>query len=465
MKRALLAVAICAAVSGCSLIPDYKRPEAPVAAEWNVVEAAQPLQGWEEFFSDPALRQVIGLALENNRDLRVAAFNTQAYAELYRVQRSELSPSVGAGFNGSRTRMPGSMTSSGKHEINSQYTSGLGVSWEVDLFGRVRSLSEQAMQQYLATEAAQRGVQVSLVASVANAWLTWQADEALLQITRETLKNYEESLRLTQRSFDVGTASALEVRQATTAVQSAQVNLARYRRQVEQDRNALNQLVGQSLPASLHPTAMTPVQLAGIPAGLPSEVLIQRPDVQQAEFQLKAANANIGAARAAFFPSISLTGGVGSASNDLGRLFDSGSDYWTFSPSITLPIFYAGRLRANLSYSELMKDARVAEYEGTLQKAFREVADGLIAQETYTDQVKAQSDLLQTTQEYYDLANRRYRVGVDSYIVLLDAQRQLFAAQQQLIADRLAQSVNAVDLYKALGGGLSARSTEQPAAQ
>ena len=470
MNRSLLSIALLAALSGCSLIPDYQRPEAPVAANWPQGEAyaaggeqAAAVPGWREFFRDPALQQLIEVALENNRDLRVAALNVDAYRALYRVQRADLLPAVTADGGGTRARTPGDLSMSGEPTISSQYSATLGVSWELDLFGRLRSLRDQALEEYFASEAAQRSTQISLIASVANAWLTLQADQALLQVTRDTLKTYEESFGLTQRSFDVGVASALELRQARSAVESARVSIEQYTRQVAQDRNALTLLLGQSMPANLRVSGeLVREQLAELPVGLPSDLLQQRPDILQAEHQLKAVNASIGAARAAFFPRISLTGAAGTASRELSGLFDSGSGYWTFTPSISVPIFNAGQLRANLDYATISRNIQVAEYEKAIQTAFREVADGLAAQATYTRQVQAQRDLLQTSEDYYNLAERRYRTGVDSYLTLLDAQRQLFSAQQQLIGDRLAQLVSEVNLFKALGGGWQAAAAPLP---
>ncbi|WP_421683356.1 efflux transporter outer membrane subunit [Stutzerimonas urumqiensis] len=463
MNKTLLSLAMLGVLSGCSLIPDYQRPAAPIDDQWRIAEAGaqtQPMAlGWREFFRDPALQRVVGLALENNRDLRVAALNVEAYRALYRVQRAELFPFVNADGSGQRTRTPGDLTQTGEPMIGSQYSATLGVSWELDLFGRLDSLREQALQQYFASDAARYATRLSLIASVANAWLTLQADQALLGLTRDTLETYEQSLALTQRSFDVGVASALELQQARSAVESARVALARYRRQVMQDRNALVQLVGAPIGSDSQPAELGENLLAELPVGLPSDLLYKRPDILQAEHELLAANANIGAARAAFFPRISLTGAAGSASAELSGLFDGGSGYWSFAPSISVPIFTAGQLRANLDYARLIKNAQVAAYEGAIQTAFREVADALAARETYAEQVAAQRDLAETSAEYYRLADRRYRTGVESYLTLLDAQRQLFEAQQQLITDRLAQLTTEVGLYTALGGGWDVAST------
>ncbi|QJD59911.1 AdeC/AdeK/OprM family multidrug efflux complex outer membrane factor [Pseudomonas sp. gcc21] len=474
MKRTLLSVSLAVTLSGCSMIPDFQRPESPVADSWPQGEAYSTSTneqtanlGWGQFFQDPALRELIGVALENNRDLRVAALNVEATRALYRIQRSDLFPSISADGSGNRSRTPASLNPMGEADISSQYSATLGIGWELDLFGRLGSLREQALEEYLATEAAQRSVQISLIAAVANTYLTWQADQALLEITRGTLETYEESLSLTQRSYDVGVASSLELTQARTAVETARSSLARYTRLVAQDRNALAQLLGQRLPfRDVDPIDLQRSYLTDLPVGLPSELLVNRPDIVEAERRLRAANANIGAARAAFFPSISLTGAAGSASSDLDGLFDSGSDYWSFSPSISLPIFNAGRLRANLDYAEIIRDARVAEYERSIQEAFRDVSDGLAARDTYVQQVQAQSDLVEASESYFEIAERRYRTGVDSYLTLLDAQRQLFTAQQQLIGDRLSQLVSEVELFKALGGGWQAEAeAESIAAQ
>ncbi len=474
MNKSLLGLALLAALGGCSLIPDYQRPEAPVPAAWPQGPAyeAQPGQaqaadlGWRAFFRDPALQELIGVALQNNRDLRAAALNVEAYRALYRIQRADLLPAISADAGGTRTRTPGDLSMSGEPTVSSQYSATFGVSWELDLFGRLRSLREQALEEFFASEAAQRSTQVSLIASVANAWLTLQADQALLDVTGDTLKTYERSLALTQRSFDVGVASALELRQARSAVQTARVSIERYTRQVAQDRNALELLLGQGIPASVRGGfGLDREQLGQLPVGLPSDVLQQRPDIRQAEYQLRAANANIGAARAAFFPRISLTGAAGSASSELSGLFEGGSKYWTFSPSISVPIFNAGQLRANLDYARISQDIQVANYEQAIQTAFREVADGLAAQGTYQRQVQAQRDLVRTSEEYYELAERRYRTGVDSYLTVLDAQRQLFEAQQQLISDRLAQLASEINLFKALGGGWQETTAAQPAAE
>lgn len=351
------------------------------------------------------------------------------------------------------------MSQTGESGITSQYSATVGVSaYELDLFGRVRSLTEQALETYLSSEQARRSTQIALVASVANAYYTWQADQALFKLTEETLKTYEESYNLTRRSNEVGVASALDLSQARTAVEGARVKYSQYQRLVAQDVNSLTVLLGTGIPADLaKPLELNADQLAEVPAGLPSDILQRRPDIQEAEHLLKAANANIGAARAAFFPSISLTANAGSLSPDMGHLFAGGQGTWLFQPQINLPIFNAGSLKASLDYSKIQKDINVAKYEKTIQTAFQEVSDGLAARKTFEEQLQAQRDLVQANQDYYRLAERRYRIGIDSNLTFLDAQRNLFSAQQSLITDRLSQLTSEVNLYKALGGAGTSR--------
>ncbi|WP_256586428.1 AdeC/AdeK/OprM family multidrug efflux complex outer membrane factor, partial [Pseudomonas sp. HMWF011] len=429
-------------------------PQGPAYSSAQAPSQAAAEQGWKQFFHDPALQQLIQTALVNNRDLRVAALNIDAYAAQYQIQRADLFPAVSATGNGSRSRTPAKLSQTGESTIASQYSAGLGISsYELDLFGRVRSLSEEALQKYFATEEARRSTQISLVASVANAYLTWQADKELLKLTQDTLAAFEQSYKLTSRSNEVGVASALDLSQARTSVENARVQLARYTRQVAQDENSLTLLLGTGLPANIASKPLSDDLLSEVPAGLPSDLLQRRPDIVQAEYNLKAANANIGAARAAFFPSISLTASAGTASPTLGGLFKGGSGTWAFAPQINIPIFNAGSLRASLDYSKIQKEINVANYEKAIQTGFQEVSDGLAARATYKQQLDAQRGFVEANQDYYRLAERRYRIGVDSNLTFLDAQRQLFSAQQSLITDRLAQLTSEVNLYKALGGG------------
>jgi len=453
MKKSLLVVAIALAVGGCSLIPEYIRPPAPAETQSNVSQDWQA-PDWQAFFVDPALRRMIGLALENNRDLRAATLNVEAFQALYRIQRAELFPAVSADGSANRQRIPERASPTGSRTINSQYSATIGSSWEVDLFGRIKSLQGAALEQYLASEATRQSLRTSLIASVAEAWFAWQADQALLNLASETLQTWQDSYALTARSVNAGVASSLTLAQAKSQVESARVRRAQYQRQVQQDLNALTLLLGTALPADLDtPLSLDGTLLGELPSALPSGLLQNRADILAAEHQLKAANANIGAARAAFFPNISLTAAAGTLSPDLSGLFRGNSGTWLFQPQISVPIFNAGRLKASLDYAKLQKDLQIAQYEKAIQTAFREVADGLIARTSYRDQLAAQRDLVAANQDYYQLAERRYQTGIDSNLTFLDAQRQLFNAQQTLIVDRLAQLSAEVALYKALGGG------------
>ncbi|WP_297843817.1 AdeC/AdeK/OprM family multidrug efflux complex outer membrane factor [Pseudomonas sp.] len=473
MSKSLISLAVAAFIlSGCSLIPDYMQPAAPIPAQYPQGPAYSPTeaanvaaaeQGWRQFFKDQALQQLIQTSLVNNRDLRVAALNIDAYRAQYRIQRADLYPAVSANGSAARSRTPADLSQTGKATVGGEYSATLGISaYELDLFGRVRSLSQQALETYFSSEEARRTTQISLVANVANAYLTWVADKEQLKLTQDTLKAFEESYKLTLRTSEVGVSSALDLAQSRTSVESARVKLAQYQRLVAQDVNSLTLLLGTGLPADL--PASQPLStdvLAEMPAGMPSDLLQRRPDILAAEHQLKAANANIGAARAAFFPSISLTASAGTGSSELSGLFKGGSGTWLFQPQINLPIFNAGSLRASLDYSKIQKDIGVANYEKTIQTAFQEVSDGLASRQTFNEQLQAQRDFVTANQDYYRLAERRYRIGIDSNLTFLDAQRQLFSAQQSLISDRLSQLTSEVNLYKALGGGWYEQTAKQ----
>ncbi|RUT42428.1 efflux transporter outer membrane subunit [Pseudomonas sp. PAMC 29040] len=462
LNHLALAVALALGLQGCSLIPEFSQPQAPIDSAWPQgpayraeTDTAATSLLWKDFFRDPKMQQLIGLALDNNRDLRVAALNVQAYRAQYRIQRSELFPSIDANASGSRQRLPADLATTGQSGIQSQYGLDVGISsYELDVFGRVRSLSSAALETYLATEQAQNSIRIGLIADVASAYLTWRTDQGLLEVTANTLASYTKSLGMIESSQREGTSSALDVRQARTLVDSARAQKILYTRQVAQDANALQLLLGANIPSDqVNGLALNADLLRDIPAGLPSDLLQKRPDIQEAEHRLLAANANIGAARAAFFPSISLTATAGSASSQLGDLLKGGQGSWSFVPQINVPIFNGGRLRANLDYATIQKDIGVAQYEKSIQTAFQEVADGLAAKGTYGEQLQAQSDLVQASQEYFDMAQQRYDEGVDNYLTLLDAQRQLLSSRQKLLSDRLLQLDSQVQLYKALGGG------------
>ncbi|MBX3683449.1 MAG: AdeC/AdeK/OprM family multidrug efflux complex outer membrane factor [Rhodocyclaceae bacterium] len=444
-----------------TLTPDYERPAAPVPTSFPGVTADSEARAvadiaWRDYFADPRLRELIELALANNRDLRISTLNIEQARAQYRIQRADRFPAINAGIGETTTRTPGDLTTSGNATISRQYSANLGLSaWELDFFGRVRSLSEQALETYLGTEEARRSAQLSLVAEVATAWLTLAADRELRDLAQNTFETQQKSLSLTRKSFEAGASSALDLRQAETTMQRARADAALYTAQVARDENALALLAGTPVPATLLPEKLVDAvsALAELPAGVPSSVLARRPDVLQAERQLRAANASIGAARAAFFPRITLTASAGTASSTLDGLFGSGSRNWSFSPQLSLPIFNAGALRASLDVAEVQRDINVATYEKTIQSAFREVADGLADRATLAEQLDAERRLVAASEETFRLSEARYRNGIDSYLGLLDAQRSLYSAQQELIGVRLSEASNRVTLYKVLGGG------------
>lgn len=479
MHRLAPLLAISLSLAACSLEPDYRQPASPVSTAWPEgpayrtadAKTGAPLLadiGWREFFKAEPLRKLIATALANNRDLRIAALNIEKARAQYGVTRADLFPTINAQGSGTRQRTPASVSSFGAATTYSQYGVTAGVtSFELDFFGRVRSLKNEALENYLATEEARAASQISLIAEVANAYLTLQADRRLLALTEDTLKSQQSSLSLVEASFKRGVSSQLDLSQAQTTVETARVNRALYIRQVAQDRNALELLVGAPIDEKTLgtvDTAETDAVLADLPAGLPSDLLARRPDIREAEHQLRAANADIGAARAAFFPSITLTGSGGTESNKLSGLFDPGSGAWSFMPTITLPIFDAGRNQANLDVSKAQRDISVAQYEKTIQTAFREAADALAGLGTYTDQVEAQRALVRATGDSYKLAQLRYGKGIDSYLNVLDSQRALYNAQQVLISIELERVNNLVTLYKVLGGGVEEQTKTAQAA-
>jgi len=460
VRRSLVRVVLAATalvLAGCSFIPPYERPPAPVPATYPPEPAATAASGgeaaadidWQRFFADPRLKRLIELALANNRDLRVAVLNIEQARATYDIRRADLWPTVGAGATVQRQPGP----------VASQFTSyGVGFqanTWEVDLFGRVRALSESALAQYFATAEARKAVQTSLVSSVANGYLNVLADDELLRVTQQTLETRIESNRLTKLRFENGVSSELDFRQAESLLEGARASLAQSQRQRMLDENALVLLVGQALPADLPaPLPLDQQQIPiDLPAGLPSELLVRRPDIRAAEEQLLSANANIGAARAAFFPRISLTASFGTASTELSGLFKSGS--WAFTGTATLlqPIFDAGRNQANFEVARVNRDIAVAQYERSIQSAFREVSDALAGRATLGEQLRAQAAQTNALAIAYRLADLRYRSGAASFLDTLDAARTLFAAQQLLVQTRALQLQNLVTLYRTLGGG------------
>lgn len=470
--RTVLSLALGAAITGCSLAPHYERPQAPIEASYPSGAAYTPVAGdpmmatadigWRSFYKDPVLQQLIEQSLENNRDLRVAALNVEAARAQYRIQRADLLPGLDARGAGSVQRLPGDLSQTGSSSISRNYqVNGATTSWELDLFGRVRSLSDKALETYLAQDETRQAAQLSLIAEVANAYLTLRADQELLTLTGDTLTAQQASYRLTKMSFDAGVATQLDLSQAEISLRTAERNQSQYTRQLAQDRNELVLLLGQPLTGELAVHVDTAQRLddammsAQLPEGLPSYLLGRRPDIRAAEHLLKAANANIGAARAAFFPIISLTGSAGTASSSLGGLFDAGSGAWSFAPQIVMPIFAGGSLWAGLDLSKVQKNIQIANYEKSIQSGFREVADGLAGRGTLDQQIASQVLLVAASQRAYDLSEQRFRQGVDNYLNVLDSQRALYAAQQGLVDVRLASLSNLVGLYKSLGGGWS----------
>lgn len=479
------------ALAGCtSLAPDYARPMLPVPATLNGTNGPNGSEGtalapetgpmgWQEFLQEPRLRELVALALQNNRDLRVAVLAIEKARAQYGVEQSNRFPAVGATAAGTRTRTADDLNTSGRSPTSSQYSAQLGFSsYEIDFFGRVKNLNEAALQEFLRTTENRRSVQLSLVAEVANAWLTLDADGRRLQLAQDTLRSRQKSYELTERSHALGAASGLTLAQAQTTVDTARADVAAFTSQVARDRNALALLAGAPVPAALLPDGANPgatasparaasasasvapapslatpaATLLAVPGDLPSSVLLNRPDVRAAEYTLRGAYASIGAARAAFFPSITLTASAGTASNALSGLFDGGNGTWSFAPQIRLPIFDAGRNRANLQIAETARDTALAQYDKAVQTAFREVADALAERATLAERLQAQQSLQAATLKALQLSEARYRLGADSYLPVLDAQRALYSAQQTLIGLALAEQANRITLYKVLGG-------------
>jgi len=463
IKQLTCALLAAGVLTGCTLAPTYERPEAPVAAsypaETEQADGDASTIGWRNFFPDPRLRILIGTALDNNRDLRIAALRIEEARAQYNIQSADLFPTVNATASGNRGRS----FVNGTAVTGANYQVGLGLTaFELDFFGRVRSLKDAALAQYLATGEAHLAARISLIAEVAKAYLAELAFNEQYELARQTLEGRETGYKLAKQRFDVGASSALDLRLNETLVQSARVSLATLARQRAQAANALTLLVGK--PLTDLPAAQTLSEqniVADIPVGLPSDLLERRPDIRGAEQRLEAANANIGAARAAFFPRISLTAGIGTASTELSGLFDAGSRTWSFMPQLVLPIFDAGRNSANLSLTKVRKNIAVADYEKSIQVAFREVADALAARGTLNDQIEAQRAVQDAQAERLKLSQQRYENGVSSSLDVLDAQRELFTAQQALVQARLLRLTNAVDLYRALGGGIN-ESTPAP---
>ena len=489
-RPTLLALLVASALSGCSLVPTYERPELAVPATLPVAETgggSAPASNvaqvpWTQYFPDARLQGLIRRALDNNRDLRVAVLNIEQLRAAYQIQNADRFPTLNGVINGSR-----GPSSASPYPLPTSVTGGVSLaSFELDLFGRVKALSDVASAQVLASEEARKSVHISLVASVANAYYALWADRWQLALAEQTLATRQDSLRLLQLKFDNGVLNELDLRSAQSLVEAAKVTRAQAQRQWAQDVSALSVLLGQSVPADLLPpapqldaqslgrtansqAAAQVVQgtlwpaLSELPTGLSSDVLLQRPDIAQAEQQLIAANANIGAARAARFPRISLTASAGVVSDSLSGLFDDGRNAWNFAPSLSVPLFDMGRTAAGVDSAKVKRDMAVAQYDKAVQTAFKEVADALVARRTYAEQADAQLAQAQAEAARLRLATLRYDTGVANQLDLLDAQRSLFTAQQALIAAQLARQQAHISVYKALGGGWLDRAAQETA--
>ncbi|MDF9618020.1 efflux transporter outer membrane subunit [Pseudomonas entomophila] len=460
MRNFVLPCALAFALAGCSLAPTYQRPEAPVAAQWGDAAAHQGRAveqlDWQAFIVDPTLRQLVATALDNNRSLRQTLLDIEQARAQYRIQRADRVPGLNAGASGNRQHLPAELASNGREGVSSTYQVGLSLpEYEVDLFGRVKSLSDAALEQYLATEEAGRAARVALVAEVSQAYLTLDGAERRQALTRQTLASREDSLALVGQRRSAGTATALDHQEALGLVEQSRAELETTVRQQRQAFNALVLLLGSSDAAKAIPAerSAAPMVLQDIAPGAPSALLERRPDILAAEHRLRARNADIGAARAAFFPRISLTGSFGTSSAQMSGLFDGGSRSWSFMPQLSLPLFDAGRNKAGLSLAEARKDSAVAAYEGTIQTAFREVADALAATDTLRREEAARRALADTSQATLALAKARYEGGVDNHLRYLDAQRSNYVNEATYIEASTQHQLALVDLFRALGGG------------
>lgn len=473
MKKSYLVVVFSAAfLCACSalLAPGYQRPAAPIPNAWptgpaygtsgTVAAGTITELGWHRVILDVRLQELVALALKNNRDLRIAALNIEKARAQYGISRANMFPSVNAVSSGTHSQSALDLSgSSSSGRVSHSYSAEIGFSsYELDVFGKVQSQLDAAKESWLQQVELRNSLQISLIAEVAAAYLSLAADQESLRLAKATWASQQQSLFLARQRFGLGVISQIDVSQVQSSVDAASIDLAAYTAQVEQDRNALAVLLGHQIPDALVPIDGLldgdPI-VKNIPAGLSSDVLLRRPDLRAAEHALKAANANIGAARAAFFPSITLTANTGTASDDINRLFRGGNGSWSFVPQINLPIFSGGSLMASLEAAKISRDINVATYEQEIQTAFREVSDALAQYGTINDQLRAQQSLVQATQQSYRLSLLRYRSGIDSYLVVLDSQRSLYAAQKNLLGTKRSQQINLITLYKVLGGGLN----------
>ena len=466
----LLSALAAAALSACTMIPAYEQPAVSLpqtfaqqddAAQQGASQAADV--GWQDYFADPRLQRLIELALAHNTNLRTAALNAEAVRKQYAIARADLLPSLGASASGTRARVAEDLSTVGRSFVSSSYTVGLGITgYEIDLFGKLRSTSEAALQSYFSSAATRDAAHLSLVATVAKAYFNQRYAEEAMTLAQNVLKTREQTYELTRLKHQAGVVSAIDLRQQEALIEAAKADYANAVQGREQAQNALALLINQPLPHDL--PAGLPLQqqfkIERLPAGLPSDMLLARPDIRAAEFALKQANASIGAARAAFFPSISLTSTIGTGSNELSGLFGSGNRTWTFAPSINLPIFNWGSLQANLDVARIRQQIQIVNYENAVQTAFRDVADALVAREQLDKRFDAITRQSQAYADALQLVRLRYQHGVSSALDLLDAERSSYSADTALLANQLTRLENLADLYKALGGGLKRQTAD-----
>lgn len=463
LKRFIPALILVLAFAGCTMAPKYERPAANISASWPEGGAykASSAEGkaadisWKDYFRSESLTKLIELALENNKDLKIAALNIEKAAAAYRIQQSALFPDVTAGASATRQGVPDNISATGKSYTSSVYRANVNASYELDFFGKIRSLNQKALETYLATDEAHKSAKISLIAEVTNAYCAYLADRRLLELAQNTYSAQKQTYDVIKKKFDLGSGSELDVTQAEVQVETAKASFIQYTRLTAQAKNAIVLLAGAPVDGLLDGETIDSLSfMTDLPEGVPSQVLTSRPDIIAAEHSLMAANADIGAARAALFPSISLTGSFGLASDSLDTLFTSGAAYaWNFTPSLSIPIFNRGRIKANLEVAKVSEKIAAEQYEKALQTAFREVADQLAARGTYKDELSTQETLVNTSRKAFDLASLRYDNGITSYLNVLDAQRSLFAAEQKAVGVKQQYLTNLVTLYKVLGGG------------
>lgn len=466
-RTTLSAILVVCQLCSCSLTPEYSKPDLPVPKNYpvDISSSNKPLEkqkivkaaqiGWRDYFADTQLQHLIEQAIQNNRDLRLAALRVEEARAIFRIQRADQLPTIGAGVNASRSRTPGDLNPMGIPTTSSQYQVGVNMlSWEIDFWGRVRSLKEAALEEFLATHAAQRALTISIVTQVANGYFALKEMDERISLAKQTIQSRQESFRIFKRRYEVGATSKLELAQVEVLLMQARMLATQLEQARDEQAHALTQLVGAEIHFTRTENHFDDNSfLQTLHAGLPSDLLLQRPDIEAAEHRLKSANANIGAARAAFFPRVTLIGAFGTASAELDGLFHPGSKSWNFAPSISMPIFDSGRNIAGLELASVRRDQAVANYEKTIQTAFREVSDALSAKKWLTDQVAIQKQTLATQAERARLAKLRYEHGAAPYLEVLDAQRDLLTVEQQLVQTRRALLSSQINLYAALGGG------------